>query len=355
MLKDLPLSKDKSDIKKVRVLLSRIVGNEFSNIAHPCYKPKIIKYWRELQHVTGIDDNLIQMFKENLPEYLKQRSVLVNKQTLLILIGIIHYTRIKEYNVAKLFHNLLTIKFYGNRVQTHFKNFCREDLWNLALGNLSEKHLFSRYNGIAGAINYLSDEMYKRYEPKIKSSKMSDTDVQNMIYVLRHRVAQSVRSFANMYYKLFEQKRKGIVSTGEEVSETSINVIASKIVLSMNTYGDVDNVALSKAIKSSGMRRDLGLSVVRSLSRSEHSDDIRFIIILIDRINPIKSVCIERKRNALIRKVQSGVKFGKYTIKNQILELLNSLNVSELRTVNDHQKTHFFLEYLTAFIRNRVC
>ena len=127
--------------------------------------------------------------------------------------------------------------------------------------------------------------------------------------------------------------------------------------MTMCTFGQIDKGALSKAIISSRLRKDLSISIVSQLSVSEYKDKIRFIIILMSRLGELKSVCKETERLRLIRRINSNYKIGgRYIIKNEIKDLLYSLESGyQLKNIYDVQLINFFNHYITLFIGSRIC
>lgn len=340
---------------KVYRYISKILGTELSDISKPCFKPKVVKYFSDLQHILGIDDDKIKTFVSGIVvPYPHIFKIYKDKFTVLLLISIIYYVRKGKPEIAKTFFIFLALKFYSSRVHTHFQKFCSGDLWILTLDKLSPKHLFKTQKGIPSAIIYISDFDFNKNKEKINSKKLQDKELGDIVYGLRTKIAQSVRSFAQLYYKLYEDSSKA-VSEDDEIG--GVKLIADKISMTMCTFGQIDKGALSRAIIGSRLRKDLSVSIVSQMSVSEYKDKIRFIIILMSRLGDLKSVCKETDRLKLIRRINSNFKIGgKYIIKNEIKELLYSLESGyQLKNLYDAQIVNFFSHYITLFIGSRIC
>lgn len=341
---------------KVYRYISRILGIELSEISKPCYKPKVVKYFSDLQHILGIDDEKIKTFVSGIVvPYPHIFKIYKDKFTVLLLIATIYYIKKEKPEIAKIFFIFLALKFYSSRVHMHFQKFCNGDLWILTLDKLSPKHLFKTQKGIPSSIIYIAEFNFNKNKDKMKSQKLQDKELGDIVYGLRTKIAQSVRSFAQQYYRIYEDSSSRTVSEDDEVG--GVKLIADKISMTICTFGQIDKGALSKAIINSRLRKDLSISIISQMSTSEYKDKIRFIIILMSRLGDLKSVCKETDRLKMIRRINSNYKIGgKYIIKNEIKELLYSLESGyQLKNLYDSQLVNFFSHYITLFIGMRIC
>jgi hypothetical protein len=202
---------------------------------------------------------------------------------------------------------------------------------------------------------YLSDFDYNKNKSKLQSPELDDRDLEVIVYGLRTKITQSVKSFAQLYYKIYESG--STKSSGEDDEVRGSTLVADKISMTMCTFGQIDKDALSKAIIQSRIRKDLAISIISQISVSEYKDRIRFIILLISRLESLKVVCIESEKLKLIRKINSNVKIGnKYNLKEEIKNLLYSIESGyQLKNIYDIQLIMFFSHYITNFLRNRIC
>jgi len=359
---NLPRSSNE-DIEKLRKFVSFFVGDELSKTSIPCYYIKTIRKWEDLLKLTGLDETSLREFKNTvIPQKLRTAKIISDKQTLLILYCIAYFFRTKQYDLVKLFFQLLAVRFHANRVHTHMVRHCNPEVWNLALDNLSNKHLYKIKGGIGSALLYLSDMEFQRKKAKLLKNKSINEGMflVDIIYHLRHRIQQSFRSFANLYFKIIEEEKIGFTKLPEEEVENievkSTQIIADKVSALICTYEQKDQRALLKSVEFSGLKKDVAFSIVNEFSVSDYLNQIRFIIILLNRVIELKNICIEKKRLSLIRKVEKNVKIGNYVIKDEILKLLYSLTIGhELKRLNKSQLVIFLCNYLTLFIRNRIC
>lgn len=335
--------------------ISKVVGVEISEVTKPCYVPKLVKYYADLQRYTGITDDMIKTFVSGISSQYVKFNIYREKYTVLILIAILHYMRMKKIEIARTFFKLLSLKFYASRLHIHFSKFCNEDLWIMSLDKLSPKHLFKSKNGISNAIFYISDFDFDKNKNKLASNTIKDRDLVLIVYGLRTKIAQSMKSFAEIYYHTYNNRMITAKADTDEYAGTQLT--ADKISMTMCTFGQIDKLALKDAIIKSRIRKDLAISIISQMSVPEYKDKIRFLIILMSRLDELKNVCIDSKRNKIIRKMNSKVKIAnKYLIKEEIKNLMYSLESGyQLRTIYDAQLVMFFGYYLTTFLRNRIC
>lgn len=355
------LKSSPNELRNLQRYLSKIVGDEFSKITTACYYPKFIKYWNEIQIQTGIKLTDIKNFSAGFEkEYYSNFKSISSDFSGLTLIGIIYYSRIKQYEVVRLFYYLLALRFYSNFIHKYMK-FCKPEAFDAALSKISDKHLFKVRNGISNSIMYLANiELEKQY-PLLSSNKLTDESLLKLIYSLRHRINQSFKSFSNQYYLVAKEIEVGTAG-GEkrlDITDEISNIVytADKISMSINTYGQVDGVALKKAISFSGIRQDVADDIVVDMSIVDHKQKVYFLIILMHKMSPIENWCTEPKRLTLVRKVLAdNLKINKYSIKSEIISLIESFeNYYKLKTLNKNQLVVFIMHYITLYVRNRYC
>jgi hypothetical protein len=340
--------------------ISKIIGTEISRLSKPCYYPKLTIYYQDLQEITKFDDLMIKKFRDTVLDRYSKFAIFNDKYNVLLLMGIMYFSAKRKFEIAKLFYLFLAIKHYSNVFHKHFKLFCKDELFTMALEKVSHKHLYKTKGGVSPTITYLAEDEFRRYKPILSkpTKDIKDAELVSLIYSLRTRVSQSVKSFAEQYYKLY-QTGEGIKKSedeGEDEGENQALLISDKYSMIMCTYGQIDKAALEKAIIQSGIRKDIALTIVTQMSNPDYREKIRFIINLIGRVEKITNICVESGRGRLIRKITSGVRVDKYSVKDEISELLHSLDSGhQLRTIYEPQLIIFFCHYLTLFLKSRIC
>lgn len=347
---------DANNQRQVYRFVSRIVGNELSDISKPCYMPKLVGYRNELTNLLGYTRERGRSFQNQFSPKYARFGFLQDEFTRMILMGLVHYGAERNVDLTKLFYTLLTIKFYNSLLHRMFPRFCSDGLWTLTLNKISTKHLFRDKNGIAGGVIHITNSLFTIYRNRLLSDSLNEKDFIRIIEDCRNRIAQSVKSFAEKYYELQKQDAKGMVGAEDVEEVRDIQLVADKISMSMCTYRQIDSRALEEAIRRSGINRDVAGTMITSVSDVEYKNNIKFIIILMGRASNIKNVCSESGRNGLIRKIDGNIKIGNYSIKEQMLKLLYDTEFGyRLKSMHTKQIVVFFSQYLTLFLRNRIC
>ncbi len=345
-----------TDTTKIYRYISRIVGNEIANISSPCYRPNLVGYRNEFFSIMKYNKSNGKEFKKQLSKKMSGFGIFQDDFTICILMGLVHFGAEKHKDLTKLFYFLLAIKFYNSVMFKSFPRFCSDPLWEMALNKLSATHLFKTKGGVGNAIIHITNSLYAIYSPTLLSNTLNEKDFVRITQDLRTRLSQSVRSFAELYYKLQKANEGGMVSAEDTEEVQGSDLIADKISSSICTYGQVNSKVLEEAVRKSGINRDIAGTIVEDVSVVEHRDKIKFIIILINRVDPIKKLCRETTRNNIVRKIESGAKFGKYTIKKEILDLLYNTELGyRLKSLHSKQLVMFFSHYLTLYIQKSIC
>lgn len=353
---DMSIDMTLAEQQSLNKYMSGIVGYELTRISSACYMPKFIRYKKDFMFKTGVNKKDIQAFKKSLGSVYSKFRLLADEFTLIMLMYIIYSLKNNYKESAKLCCHLLSIKFYGSLLHVSFPRFCSDQLWHLALSQISPKHLFRDRNGIANAILYISEAVLEKFSDKMSRGIVTDTLIINFIFEIRTRISQSIKSFAETYYDL---QKRGVTSVaGEDYSNSADNLteLAEKISISMCTYEQVDSKSVEFAISRSGINRDIGESLVTELSNIDYKSDIKFIIILLGNISPYKNICKERSRLAVLRKVNANVKISGYSIKDRVLNMMYNTSLGfRLKPMNKTQLVNFFIQYLTKYIQFKIC
>lgn len=342
--------------KNVHKYLANIIGKELAGISTSCYMPKFVKYKQDLEHRSNINRTKIKEFKKQF-EATYSKFVVFNDETTMILIMLtLYFARKNRMETSKFAYLLLSIKFYSSLLHISFPKFCSDRLWLLALSSISPKHLFREKNGIANALIYLVNEVYKKNFIKIQSSDITDFEIVRLVFEIRGRLSQSIKSFAEVYYALQKNSNKEVFGKDKIDADQGLNILAEKVSMSICTYEQIDSKSLELAISKSGIRREIAESLIEELSNVDYMEQIKFIIILMGKISQIKYICKESGRLALIRRIDNGSPVGKYIVREEMLNMFYSTEMGfRLKGMNKSQLIIFFSHYLTKYIQNRIC
>lgn len=332
--------------------MSKIVGDEITNVGSACYYPKLIKYYSDIRNELGLTEEQLKEFKSQMTDYYQKFQILTDKQTLMSLISMIYFLRKRKPDISKVFMDYIAIKFHSSIMHKLFTKYCNEDAWIISLDRLSHKHLYRVKGGIPSTVQYISAAVFKRYESKLKSDKLTDTDLLKLVYELRTRLSQSMRSFAETYYKVIEDSS----SASSDDPEDKLTRVADKIAMSIATYGNVDKYALTQAIFKSGLRKEYCMTLISEIGDPDFREKIKFIIILMNKMVALKNICKESQRLSLVRKIVSKQKVGQYSVRDNILNIIKDTRSAYiLNTIKDDQLVLFLSHYLTLYLKGRIC
>lgn len=359
-ISDFSLSMDPAQRNRYYRYLSRVVGFEIANMAKACHLTKLTKYWKDMYYLTNFDESEIKRFKSRLPRDVQKREIFIDKHNIFVMINMIHCINSGDFQLLDMVLKFYGIKSYSHLIHMHFPKYCKDDIWNLTLSEISERHLYKAKRGIPNAVLYILDEQGNK-ELKRMNKNITIDNLSKLIYNIRSRIWQSVKAFANLYYKLDEENKVGISSeesgSGEDkIQVDSIQLVSERISSLICTYSQIDEDSVSISIKKSGLKKETGISIISEISDNQYRMNIKFLLVLLLKFKPVKEVCVENKRNFMIRKVELGVKVANYTIKEEILKFLYSLEIgNDLKKLNKSSLVIFFVNYITLFLRKRVC
>jgi len=247
------------DLKRLHKFIVKNVANELSELVADCYYPKLVGIINELYHQCGATRK--QLTKYSLNKYKNPNHRLLHDPTTTLIIKIVQEFMLhNDLSAAISAFNLLALRTYSNAIHK-FIQFCNPIYFKTALESLSHNHLFNLKKTIPSAIMYLSSDLFRRYE---KALKTDDADkLYKLIYEIRSRFVQSVRSFADKYYKIADNQT-GIahsdhadwdVSRGQEL-KGFISTMSKDMTLYKNSYPDIalDATKLTKFNKVSAAK-----------------------------------------------------------------------------------------------------
>ena len=258
------LEKSNINLTKLKKLLHKITAKELSSLSEPCYYPSLKKYYYELLYVCKLKEKDITEYVKRFYHGKPAAKWKLHKDPISNFYIFLMYTLNKSRQVSayKSMLILYAIRNYTNLIHKQMK-FCIPDVFKYTLENLAKTHLFTREKTIPGALFFIANEMDKRFGSKIK---MGDVDgIAAFITECRTRISQSIKSFAEIYYKAAEDGSaiKNPIEGDEEVRyqqlEKSSRVI-NDVVKSITVYKIVDSKAINDARSLTKVRASLATS-----------------------------------------------------------------------------------------------
>lgn len=353
-LKDSP-----SEINTLKRVLSKIVSKELSNLTQPCYKTNMAQYMSELKSALGIDKSDVKTFYESLEkQYIRKFGIITNEITSIIFLAIIFYARRRNNDIVQTLYYLLAIRFHVNVVSKHFQRYCKEDIWETALEEIYYKHLFKVRGGISNTLVYLANEEFRKRYSTLQRESMTEAQLLDFVYALRSRIRQSMESFAQRYYKIDEEKRRTITGqTDEDSVIDDIQKLSENLANSICSYKQVDRTALNEAMSSSRISRDIASKIITDLSTVKYKEQLKFLIVLIDRTEKLKNLCVTSKRNLTVRRIiQNRQRIRNYSIYDEIMKIVKDLPIyKNISSTNESTLVSFFISYLLNYVKNKIC
>lgn len=366
------LSKANIKDSQLKSLIVRTVSKNLSSLAEPCYNPDLKRYYYDLLYLTGLSDSDIRKFtKDRWVGRKESRFYLTSDRIANFYVFLLQYFLKKRDKTA--YNNMMVlyiIRHYSNLFRKHFKAYCNPDVFKYALETLTKTHLFSRERTIANALYFMAQIMIKRWTKALRTNDLDG--IGTFMIESRHRVSQSMKSFAQTYYRIDEEgggiQSEELPSEDEETSspqteERSLKLI-DDVAKKITIYRYIDRKAQEDARKLSKINSSIATQIISKLGNTKYSDNIRLILKLFVRdLKNVKQLCGKEYENYVRQLMSIKRTKMKLYFKQQVNILLTSL-LKEFRYWEKYKKltsqTQFLINlflayYLTMLMRNSVC
>jgi len=366
------LKKAKINKPALKSFLKKVTAQNLSRLSEPCFCPHLFPLYFEFLRLCGLTEKDVKEFTKRRWHGRKEAKFLIHREPKAnFYIFLMHYFLLEKdrtgYQTAMLF---FVIRYYANLMKIYFKKYCDEAVFKYALERLARTHLFVREKTISNALYYISQEMVRRWTKDLEEENLDR--VSKFMQECRHRIEQSLQSFARVYYKASKEgiglKTQPTPSDDEENAyqyqtiEKGTRAI-DEVTRKITVYKYVDKRAQTEAKKVTKASSELANLVSFSLVNLRYSDNIRVTLQLfvkglkdVDMIcgktyfNYVKKLMSKRGEdtrsfkhhvNVLLLKVLADIKYkGRYDkLTNQTKLLINL----------------FLAYYLTMILRNTVC
>jgi len=369
------LEKSKINYAQLKSFIVKTVAKNLSSLSEPCYFPELKKNLYEFLKVSGLEEKDIREFARRRWKGRKEAKFnVVMDPAANFYIFLLQYFLDKKDTVA--YQHMMVmymIRQYSNLMHKHFK-FCNPDVFQYALETLTKTHLFARERTISNAIYYMSQEMMRRWTTSLKKNDLDQ--IGKFMQESRHRISQSVKSFAQTYYAASE-KGQGIKSDEtatdsaeddensyqEKSTEKGIRIIED-IVSKITIYRYKDVQAQEKARMLSKINASLATQIVNKLNNTKYSDILRLILKkYIEELNSMSKLCgksyTDHVRQLMSLKRTKMKIYFKQQINILILDLLKDFDYLEKYNSQTNQ-TQFLINlflayYLTMILKNTLC
>ena len=350
------------DYKKLHMFILRNVSNELSGLTGDCYYPKIAALFKDLLHLTNSNEDVLIAYSKKKyanPKY----KLLHDPQTTLLILIIQQFLSIKDIGAAMATFHLFSVRTYTNTLYTFIK-YCNPEYFRSALNMLSKNHLFVVKQTIGSSIMYLSNELFAKH--RLSLERDDADEIHKLIYEIRTRFFQSVRSFAEKYYKV--SQGIGVIKSEEEKEydptfERKIRQFIENIVKDIAIFKHIDDRAREDSQHLTKFNRKLSHLYVEKISQPIYTEKLKSILYLM--LIPIKDFTIvtnikflEHIKKLMSVKISIQEVYFKKIVSQVHDDIIKSLNLTkwfnDLSIQSKAISRNFVAYYLAFFVRDYV-
>lgn len=367
------LNKTKNiDYNKLKKFMLKISTYELSKLSEDCYYPSTKRNYFELLNICKLTSKdmieYVKRFYQGTPakNWRLQKDPYTN-----LLIFIMHLFLLRKdligYQASMIY---FIVRYYSNLMHKQIK-WCNKDTFRYTLEHLTKVHLFTREKTIPNSLYFLAKEMEKNHTKNIKAGDVNG--IISFISKSRHRISQSIKSFAEGYYRF---SKEGLsIKTQKEEPDNKENIhqyqvlvkgerTIDNIVKKITVYKIVDKKALNEAKKLTRIKMGVATEIANKLKDTEYSDIIKTILkLFIKDLKDIKYLCGKDYYN-YVKKLMAVKRsslniYYKQQINILLLKIIEEINYLKIYKSFTSQ-TQFLLNsylsyYLTLSLRNEIC
>ena len=359
------------DVDALHKYILNKISVEFGEMVSPCYYPKIAEIYKDMLHMTNSHE-------KELVEYSKQKytgketyKLLHDPFTTLLILIIQEFLKKKDLAAAESAFHLFTLRFYTNLLHRYTtargsrKSVCIPAAFQAALEHLSKNHMFSKQRTIPNSILYYSRAVFKHHLADLQRDDA--IGLWKMIYSLRTRINQSMRSFANKYYESIEQGKTNVDQTegvGQEDShETKLRAFINKITNDICVYSKVDSEAIANSSSLIKFNKKLSEEYAKTISDPMYAKTIDSALYLL--LKDVKNISFINSNEFLdyVQKLMS-IKVTKQPV--YFKKLISDIHISVIRALgldvwynglsiqSQSISRNFIAYYLAFYIRRYI-
>lgn len=355
---------------RLKKLISIISTSELMKLTEACYYPSLKKNYYEILNICGLKESDVKLYVKRYYKGTPAASWVLHKDPITnLLIFIMNYFLNKRDLVNfKYTMILFIVRYYTNLIHKHIK-YCDPNAFKYVLEHLTRTHLFSREKSIPGGLYHLSKEMEKKYMDKIKVGDVDD--ITKFITECRHRISQSVKSFAQHYY-MAKKEGHGIVSqaepSGDEDGKLSIyqtpkqgEKTVGEIVKNITVYKVIDRNSLVEARNITNLNNSFATIITDQLKDLKYSDNIRNALSsFIGGLKTTSMLCKKPFFDYVKKIMLVRSKAGLVNFRHEIDSIINKLKadnklLNTLSSSYSRSASMFLAFYITIILRNKMC
>lgn len=302
----------KVNLTATKRYIQNVTAKELASLSTPCYYPKTKRPYFELLNTLKLSNNEFKKFVLETYKGTKAERWVLWKDVGTNLLIYCMYLFLKERDIKSYFTTMVYYMiFQYSRLMNKQIKYCYPETFEVTLSSISRLHLFVREKGIANALYFLAKEADKRFRDSIKNWDLEQIIL--FIGISRHRISQSVKSFAEAYYS--NRQSSVSIKTQTEPSETQAaladNKLKDKIISDMaqklTVYKAIDNQAVQMASTSCQLNFSEANMIMNKLANVKYQSVVHTILTrTIKTISSTHDLCNKKifmqKVRSLIRK-----------------------------------------------------
>lgn len=366
------LKKAKIKDAQIKSLTAKVVAQNLSSLSEPCFYPSLKKHYYEYLKLSGLTEKDIREFAKRRWKGRKEEKFATQTNAIAnFYVFLIEYFLTKRdktaYQYLMIFY---IIRHYANLMHKSFK-YCNEDNFKYALETLTKTHLFAREKTISNALYFMAQQMIQKWTRGLRNGDLDS--ISAFMQESRHRVSQSMKSFAQTYYRAAAEdhgiKTEVIPDEDDENSYQKqtgekTNKIIDDVVKKITVYRYVDRKAQEDARKLVKISSSLATQIVGKLNNTKYSDNIRLILkLFIKDLKKTEELC-GKEYYVYVRQLMSLKRtkmriYFKQQINLLLLQLIDEFGYTkQYHSVTS--QTQFLINlylayYLTTILRKSVC
>lgn len=365
------LDKVKINDSAFRNYIIKIVAKNISSIAQPCHYPQLKRHYYEILRMTGLTERDIKAFTKRRWVNRKEAKFAIHSESIANFYVFLLQYFLKKRDVVTYKHLMIffIIRYYANLMRKMFK-YCNEDVFKYALENIAKTHLFVREKTISNALVHISNDMIRRWTKGLSQNNLDD--ISKFMQDSRTRISQSIKSFAEVYYKTHEQG-KGFKSEPESdnpednfqnLTNTNLNKLAEKLTKKIIVYRHVDPKAQEEARQLTKIKSSIATQLTSKLTNIKFSDNIKIIYkLFLKDVKSVKDIC-GKEYYIYIRKRMGVKRTTEQIYLKQQVSILTSNLIKEFNYQQQYNKltkqTQYLINlylayYITLLLRNTIC
>ena len=356
------------DYTKLKRTIHKIVATEISKLSEPCYYPSLKKYYYELLYICKLKEKdikeYVKRFYAGTPasKWKLHRDPISNFQIFLMNV----FLRRREVAAYKSTMLLFVVRYYTNLMNKQIQ-YCNKDVFRYTMDNLTQTHLFSREKSIAGALSYLAQVTDKKFRNGIHIQSVKQ--ITEMITACRTRVSQSIKSFAESYYKAAEEgssiREPYEDEEGEQVKQIEkTSRIVDDAVKKICVYKVVDKKAVDDARALTKIRHTLAVDIAKAITDIKYTNNIHLILeLFIKDLRDVSSICGDEYLK-YVRSLMAVKRTKALVYFKQQINILLVLAIKDMKFTRQFNKltrqtqsliSLYLAYYVTMIMRNIVC